>query len=124
MTGLRLGVMCVVWLTAAGAAGAQETDCGAAVTQQDMNFCAAEEYRAADSDLNAVWRRTVTWAQGAGLEDDLRAAQRAWIAFRDAACGVEAAVYAGGSLAPLVHATCMTRLTKARSADLVLLSGG
>lgn len=117
-------IAAAVWLTAAGAAVAQEVDCGAAVTQQDMNFCAAEEYRAADADLNAVWRRTVTWAEGAGLEEDLRAAQRAWIAFRDAACGVEAAVYAGGSMAPLVKATCLTRLTRARTADLVLLTGG
>jgi uncharacterized protein YecT (DUF1311 family) len=112
--------LCVV----AGAAGAQEMDCAQAVAQQDMNWCAAEDYRAADAALNAEWRVTVDWARGVGLEEDLRAAQRAWIAFRDAACEVEAGVWEGGSMAPLIHATCMTRLTEARTTDLILLGGG
>lgn len=113
----------VVLCLTAGAASAQDVDCTKAVAQQDMNACAAEEYRAADAELNAVWRDTMSWAGGVSLDDELRVAQRAWIAFRDAACGVEAAVWEGGSMAPLIHATCMTRLTRARIADLQILSG-
>lgn len=107
----------------ATAAGAQEVDCATATAQQDMNWCAAEEYRVADAALNAERKMTVDWAREAGLEEDLRGAQRAWITFRDAACGVEAAVWEGGSMEPLIHATCMTRLTEARTADLALLRG-
>lgn len=108
----------------AGAAAAQDVDCARAVAQQDMNWCAAEEYRAADKVLNDEWRLTIGWAREVGLEEDLRAAQRAWIAYRDAACAVEAAVWEGGSMAPLIHATCMTRLTRARTDDLVMLRAG
>jgi uncharacterized protein YecT (DUF1311 family) len=109
-------------LSAAGVA-AQDADCAHALTQQEMNLCAAEEYRAADKVLNDEWRLTIGWAREVGLEEDLRAAQRAWIAYRDAACAVEAAVWEGGSMAPLIHATCLTRLTRARTDDLVMLRG-
>lgn len=108
----------------AGAAAAQDVDCARAMTQQDMNLCAAEEYRAADAMLNAEWRATLDVAKNAGLEAQLRAAQRAWIAYRDAACSVEAAVWEGGSMAPLIHATCLTRLTRTRTDDLVMLRSG
>ncbi|MFM4877940.1 lysozyme inhibitor LprI family protein [Aeromonas caviae] len=48
----------------------------------------------------------------------LRTAQRAWIAFRDAQCRYEAGVYEGGSMAPMVHSSCLTQLTEARTKDL------
>lgn len=107
----------------AGTAAAQEVDCATAVAQQDMNACAAEEYRAADATLNAVWPGAVSWARGAGLEEELRTAQRAWIAFRDAACAVEAGAWAGGTMEPYANAACMTRLTVARTMDLRVLVG-
>ncbi len=116
-------VVAVAFFGLATAAGAQEVDCATATAQQDMNWCAAEAYRAADAALNAEWTLTTGWAQEVGLEESLRGAQRAWIAFRDAACEVEAAVWEGGSMQPLIHATCMTRLTEARTGDLALLRG-
>lgn len=116
--------LAVVLCLSAGAAAAQKVDCANAMAQQDMNLCAAQEYQAADAVLNAEWRVTLDWARGAGLEAELRAAQRAWIAYRDAACGVEAAVWEGGSMAPLILSTCMTRLTRARTDDLVMLRAG
>ncbi|MFQ2812649.1 lysozyme inhibitor LprI family protein [Aeromonas caviae] len=48
----------------------------------------------------------------------LRTAQRAWIAFRDAQCRYEVGVYEGGSMAPMVHSSCLTQLTEARTKDL------
>jgi uncharacterized protein YecT (DUF1311 family) len=114
-----LAVVLCLW---AGAAAAQKVDCVNPLVQQDMNYCAAEEYREADAELNATWRDAIAWAEEVGLEDDLRTAQRAWITFRDAACAVETAVWEGGSMAPLIHATCMTRLTRARTTDLGLVA--
>ncbi|HEA3091745.1 TPA: DUF1311 domain-containing protein [Aeromonas salmonicida] len=49
----------------------------------------------------------------------LKTAQRAWITFRDAQCRYEAAVYDSGSIAPLVHSSCLTNLTELCTKDLI-----
>ncbi|MDX7780227.1 lysozyme inhibitor LprI family protein [Aeromonas hydrophila] len=49
----------------------------------------------------------------------LKTAQRAWITFRDAQCRYEAGVYEGGSIDPLVHSSCLTKLTEQRTKDLI-----
>ena len=49
----------------------------------------------------------------------LTAAQRAWIAFRDAQAELEADMEArGGSLAPMIYAGVRAGLTKARTKEL------
>lgn len=94
----------------AGAAG-----CDDAATQADMNECSGKAYKAADQKLNSDYRRIER-----RLSDDpdakklLVAAQRAWIAFRDAECGFSASAAAGGSLHPAIVARCLTDLTEAR----------
>ncbi|TDX28562.1 MULTISPECIES: lysozyme inhibitor LprI family protein [Rhodovulum] len=87
-------------------------------TQIEMNDCAASAYRNADAQLNAVWPAARAAAASWGGDGMLLDAQRKWIAFRDAACAVEAAQYQGGSIQPLVHAECLRRLTERRTADL------
>ncbi|EAR49870.1 hypothetical protein OG2516_14356 [Oceanicola granulosus HTCC2516] len=104
-------------LLAAAPASAQNCD-SAEQTQLEMNNCAAAFYADADADLNAVWPEAMAAARAAGAGDELLAAQRAWLAFRDAACTAEAAIFAGGSIAPMVHADCLTRLTQTRRDDL------
>ena len=94
-----------------------EQDCTAPVTQTDMNICAFQDYQQADAKLNAAYRKLV-----AMLDKDqlgrLKTAQRAWITFRDAQCRYEAGVYEGGTIAPLVHSSCLTNLTELRTKDL------
>lgn len=86
--------------------------------QMTMNECADKAFRAADAQLNASYREIV-----ASLRDDpdgrqhLVAAQRAWVAFRDAECAFRASPEQGGSIYPLVHSDCLTALTDARIAD-------
>ena len=94
-----------------------EQDCTAPVTQTDMNICAFQDYQRADAKLNAAYKKRVASLEKAQLER-LRTAQRAWIAFRDAQCRYEAGVYEGGSMAPMVHSSCLTQLTEARTKDL------
>lgn len=117
-------------LMLAGAAAAAP-DCGNAVTQQDMNFCAAQEFRTADAELNAQWRITATEmrrrddaiaADGRpGYFDQLLAAQRAWLAYRDAHCDSEGYAARGGSLEAMLVANCRTQLTIDRTEQLRVL---
>lgn len=112
---------------AAPQAGAQEVNCAAPVTQLDMNFCAERAWKLADEDLNLAYgmarslmRQTDAALPEAdrGAEVALRDAQRAWIAFRDAACRAEGYVWFGGSIRPQVVALCLERMTRARTEEL------
>ncbi len=91
-------------------------------TQLELNECAAAEYKRADAALNAAWGPATAFMDGIGQGAVLLDAQRKWIAFRDAACAAETAPYEGGSILPLIHWTCMSRLTSQRTEDLLLLS--
>ena len=116
-------------LTLGMVAAPPEVDCENPSTQLDMNLCAAREYEAADTVLNEVWVAASDKAKANdALADDpkgeessfdkLLAAQRAWITYRNAHCAAEADRYRGGSIVPLIHATCMTALTEARTMQL------
>jgi uncharacterized protein YecT (DUF1311 family) len=104
------------WLASVGPALAD--DCPDQ-TQQGLNQCAEASYETADRALNAAYRGVAE-----RLKDDpttmrlLVAAQKAWIAFRDAECTFANAPNAGGSIYPMVHAGCMERMTKIRTKDL------
>ncbi len=102
---------------------AQERDCSRAVTQADMTACAHGDYVAADRDLNDAYAAALDTAQRAGAEDALRGAQRAWIAFRDAACEAEAALWRGGSAESMMRSGCLRSLTEERAEDLWAYAG-
>jgi uncharacterized protein YecT (DUF1311 family) len=117
-------------LALGGPALAQEPNCAAPQTQADMTQCAGIAYRMADEDLNLAYQMTLkTFADFAAADPELgeggveavRQAQRAWIAYRDAACTAEAWSYRGGSMEPMVLANCLERLTRARTEDLRLI---
>jgi uncharacterized protein YecT (DUF1311 family) len=118
-------------LLAQAAAAATGVDCGNAVTQQDMNFCATLEFRTADAELNAQWRITAAEMRrrDQGIADDgrpgyfdqLLAAQRAWLAYRDAHCDSEGYGARGGSMEALLVANCRTQLTIDRTEQLRVL---
>ncbi len=119
-------------LCATGAA-AQDWDCGdPALPQQGMNHCAHQDYLEADAELNANWSIVIDYMQslpprpgGISEEEGLREAQRAWISYRDLACAAEGVVFRGGSMEPLIVSTCLERLTRERTEDLVgLLPSG
>ena len=114
---LPRALLVALLLSAAPAAGEEAVDCGSLSTQMEMNACAARGRDAADAELNLAWRDLrgrVSERTGAALLK----AQRAWIAYRDLACEAEAGQYEDGSIAPLIRATCLERLTRARTRDL------
>lgn len=113
-------------------------NCDDPVVQQEMNWCAAQDYKAADDQLNAQWSQTreemrrqdKSWKQyGARGRDDrpgwstsLLEAQRAWLKFRDAHCRIEGYGARGGSLEPFLVSRCKQALTEERTKQLKALA--
>ncbi|WP_386681198.1 lysozyme inhibitor LprI family protein [Loktanella sp. R86503] len=62
------------------------------------------------------------WADGAVTNEELkvalRDAQRAWIAYRDADCGLRFKVWEGGTIRGIVAANCEMTMTASRALDL------
>jgi uncharacterized protein YecT (DUF1311 family) len=105
--------------------------------QQEMNFCAAQDAERADAELNTVYQASIAQAReadreyagladggggptdgGPGEEATLRAAQRAWVSFRDANCRLESFEARGGSMQPMIDGGCRATMTRARTAEL------
>ena len=115
-------------LAAAPLAAEPAADCTDPVTQSAMNMCSFEDYRAADAQLNAAWKRARDLAKSidrrsaeANAAEDrfarLLDAQRKWLAYRDAHClaVVGERTPDSGTIWPLAQNTCMTQLTLART---------
>lgn len=110
---------------------------GACIREEDggestlgMSQCNYSEARFWDGLLNDEYRQTMAWAKSmdadeavyfpeyANLAKSLRAAQRAWIAFRDAECELEYAVWGSGSMRNIAGSGCIMRLTAERTIAL------
>jgi uncharacterized protein YecT (DUF1311 family) len=88
-----------------------------------MGFCLSQEWEWWDARLNAAYAALMTAHEAAdaamkaeGLEapsvaEALRAMQRAWIGYRDAACDYERAQWGGGTGGGPATAGCLMRLT-------------
>ena len=94
---------------------AHAADCDNATDQATMNQCAAQQNKAADKELNALYQQITERLKGSPDSKKLLVgAQRAWIGFRDAECKFSASGVEGGSVYPLIYSHCITDLTKAR----------
>lgn len=102
-------------------------DCSDPQNQSEMNICAHDAYMAADKELNEVYGRAMAVMKEmdryleAGLKGaaiTLRAAQRAWIVFRDKACEAYGFQARGGSMEPMLVGGCLARLTRERTKHL------
>jgi uncharacterized protein YecT (DUF1311 family) len=99
---------------------------------------AQSDYQAADAQLNAAYRAATARMQqrdratrladlppaeraGPGYAQALLNSQRAWLAYRDANCRAFGFEYRGGSAQALSTRVCLTRVTRARTAELRLL---
>lgn len=120
-------------------------NCDNPQVQQEMNWCAGQDYVAADAELNAQWTATaaIMKARDTGTEDDivpinpaapsdagavrmaytghfqtLLEAQRAWLSYRDAHCRLEGYAFLGGSAQSMVIAGCLATVTRQRTQEL------
>ena len=123
-------MIALLLLVAAAPAEQPQWNCEDPIAQQEMNYCAHQEYLAADESLNAHWEETAAVMRardeaGYGAEDGrpgyfetMLEAQRAWLKYRDAQCRSEGYLFRGGSMEPLMVSTCKTHLTKLRTQEL------
>lgn len=136
----RAAIAAVLLLGGMGIAHAQQddeqVDCSNAQTQADMNYCASKDFEKADKQLNAVYKQALKSQadldkESAGINPDyvgavkaLKKAQRAWIDYRDGQCegvGYEAV---GGTMQPMLEASCEADLTNKRIKELQELIKG
>ena len=120
VVGLRVAFVLLATLAVSRAAPAQgfsPSACGAEQSQPALNDCAWRRYQAADAELNRVYRVVLAADTGA-VAAALRAAQRAWVRFRDAQCAYVAARYDGGSMQPMQQGACLEEVTRARIGQL------
>ena len=96
---------------------AQSSNCENPQTQTQMNICASEEFARADAQLNQVYQELLPMLSPQRKEQLIKA-QKAWILFKEANCEFEASRVSGGSMEPLIRATCLTEQTTKRTADL------
>lgn len=111
-----------------------EWNCNEPLYQQEMNWCAGQDYFAADAQLNAQWKIIVAAmiardaefsAEGTGAFDksqsyleNLREAQRGWLRYRDGQCTLEGYAARGGSMESMLVSGCKARLTRQRTQEL------
>jgi len=107
---------------APGHSGARADCMGDAQTQLAMNQCAGQELRAADAELNRIYKKLQeTYAGDPAFLEKLKLAQRAWIAFRDAGLAAKfpstnKSDY--GSIYPMCASQYLSGFTRKRIADL------
>lgn len=102
---------------AASGAKGMAIDCANALTQAQLNACAHEDFLAAQAALAAQLHR-VQQRHDPTQRAALRRVQRAWLAYRTAACDYESLAAAGGSVRPMLQWQCAARLTRERTAAL------
>jgi uncharacterized protein YecT (DUF1311 family) len=113
---------------ASPASALDAAQCNSLASNAEMTNCVWEEYKKADAHLNAVWKQVMAAiptrsgdlpADAAeAWNDDLLAAQRAWITFKEKDCAAVAYEWYGGSGANLAVGDCLYGHTAARTRDL------
>lgn len=96
---------------------AAPSNCAEAVSTAEMRSCANARYQEVDAELNRVYRQLVSGLSEQG-RTQLKAAQQAWLIFRDKNAAFTAAVVEDGTLAPMVETTELTTLTQQRIEQL------
>nr|WP_234881797.1 lysozyme inhibitor LprI family protein [Agrobacterium larrymoorei] len=106
-------------------------DCSNPQTQFDLNQCAGVDYDKADKELNAEYQKLRKLLADRDKDADentkgaveaLVAAQRAWVAFRDANCKLSGFQARGGSMEPMIVASCLADMTREQTEELKSLS--
>ncbi len=94
-----------------------------AQTQSEMTAEAAADFKKADAALNVVYKKLRATLDGEG-QAKLKAAQKAWLAYRDAQAALDADASRGGSIAPMEYAMSRTASTEARTTALRAMLDG
>lgn len=110
----------------------QETEGGSSTL--GVAYCLGEELQHWDRLLNTAWKEALRYAEDSdkalkqsdatapASAGTLRAAQRAWISYRDLSCQFEGERYHGGTIAGLAASHCSLVLTATQTLRLRMLS--
>jgi uncharacterized protein YecT (DUF1311 family) len=105
-------------LTLAATAPAQTlTSCDESQSTSALMKCAEAESRRQDERLNETVRELMQKSD-AERQNLLKAAQRAWAAFREAECKLAADEIRGDTEAPILAAGCLAQMTQERADQL------
>ena len=103
----------------ASPAAAVPPKCNDQSNQMELDVCADQEFKAADTALNRsyseIQKRLADDADG---KKRLTVAQKAWIGFRDAECDFQTFNSKDGSIYPMIVSECLTAMTKKRTEEL------
>lgn len=116
----------LVLLASCSSAEEPTTDCSDALTTQQINACTGAQQEQTEARLNAVYQQLMGLlaAPDAGLDnaaavqEQVRAAQRLWVAYRKADCDAQFALYADGSIRTAVYLNCMEARAAQRITEL------
>ncbi|MDF2619904.1 MAG: hypothetical protein K0S00_2563 [Xanthobacteraceae bacterium] len=115
---LRWAVAAAIALPGLTVGPARAQDC-ADPTQMGLDQCAGAAFKKSDARLNQIYGQISARLSGdAPTKAKLVAAQRAWIAFRDAECAFRAAGVEGGSIHSMTVTLCRTDVTDRRVTEL------
>lgn len=110
---------------------AQPADCRNAMTQADIDACAAATAHDAEAAMNRAaallmdeLKARDRASRSRNGEERLIAAQRAWIAFRDAECRLAGLQAIDGSLESVLVAQCLSTMNGRRADELRMLMIG
>ena len=111
-------ILAAASLLAIGLGRAEAKDCPEQ-TQIGLDQCADQAFQRADRALNEAYREIL---RRLGDETHAKqlvvAAQKAWIAFRDAECAFPVSSSGGGSIYPMEYSLCLEDQTKKRTKEL------
>jgi uncharacterized protein YecT (DUF1311 family) len=103
------------------ASASQETSsgnpCNDAMTTAQMRECENSRYERSDSELNQVYTELMS-RLNESRQAKLKAAQRAWIQFRDKNTEFMASDFEGGSMGPLISIYWLNLMTEHRLSEL------
>lgn len=89
-------------------------DCQDEMSTYDIYSCEAAKLKVEDARLNANYKSLMAKLDIIG-KGKLKAAQRAWITFKDADCTYQADEMRDGSFAKVLLVSCLSSMTKERA---------
>lgn len=98
-------------------APARTDPCDHPASFQEMRDCTRKAFLAADEELNTVYRELMARLDGK-QKKRLKAAEKAWLAFRDAQAAFESGFFEGGQGQGQIEGAALTGLTRKRTEEL------
>lgn len=112
-----VALIAICWLGIQENAWAANQDCTQAVSSAEMLTCANQRYEAADAELNRIYQHLASQLPQQ-RRGQLKAAQKAWIVFRDQNAAFVAGAAEGGTQYPILQVSELAEMTEQRTQQL------